>query len=100
MPWHVQGAALGLDIALASLALRRTHADPLTSAPAIGSTERETFAASVALMNPFALTDGARDAIAEAVERGERRIEAVARGDGDVIVVAGEIVMDGRRTRA
>jgi hypothetical protein len=51
-------------------------------------------------MNPFALNDAARDAIAEAVERGERRVEAVAQGDGDVVVLAGEIVMDGRRTRA
>jgi hypothetical protein len=100
VPWHVEGAALGLDIALAPLTLRRIHAAPLARAPAISSTERETFAASVALLNPFALLDGARDSIADAVARGERRVEAAACGDEDVNALASEIRMDGRRVRA
>ena len=29
VPWHVKGAVLGLDIALAPLALLRIHTDPL-----------------------------------------------------------------------
>ena len=55
---------------------------------------------SVGLMNPFSMTDGGQNAIAEAIERGERRVEALACGQGDVDAVAGEIAMDGRRARA
>ena len=98
--WHVKGAILGLDIAIAPLALRRVHSDPLSSAPAIGVSDRETFATSLALMNPFALGDTTRDAIADAVALGQRRVEALAAGDGNAIALAREIAMDGRRVRA
>jgi hypothetical protein len=100
VPWHVKGAVLGLDIALAPLALRRIHTDPLTSAPTISTLERATFATSLALINPFALHDPARDAIAEAVARGQRRVEALKGGDKDVHALAREIAMDGWRVRA
>lgn len=100
VPWHVAGAVLGLDLALAPLALRRINADPLTSAPGISATERETFATSLALMNSFALQDAARDAIADAVSRGQRRVDALAGGDSDVNALAREIAMDGWRVRA
>jgi hypothetical protein len=67
--WHLRGSALALGVALAPLALRRIHIDPLTRPPALSTTERDTFTISLALMNPFALTDAARDAIATAVAR-------------------------------
>ena len=58
-PWHIEGAALGLDIALAPLALRRINRDALATAPSINLPERETFVTSLALMNPFTLQDSA-----------------------------------------
>jgi hypothetical protein len=100
VPWHLQGAALGLDLAIPSLALRRIHSDPPARPPAIEGGERDTFATSVALMNPFALRNEDLGAIAEAVDRGRRRVDALTGGDGDVNAVAREISMDGWRLRA
>ena len=99
MPWHVQGAALGLDLAIPSLALRRIHTAPSAAPPAIDPGERDTFAASVALMNPVALRNGDLAAIAEAVARGRRRVDALT-GRDDVNALAREISMDGWRLRA
>src|SRR5207248_6885207 len=69
VPWHVDGSLLGLDVALAPIALRRLNSDQALEAPTLTSNDRETFAVSFGLMNPFALTDTARDGIAGAIER-------------------------------
>ena len=98
--WHVEGAALGLDIALASLALRRTDTAPPAKRPAIDLIERDAFATSLALLNPRALRDEDRDAIAAAVARGRGRVDALAAGDRDVDALVQEIAMDGWRVRA
>jgi hypothetical protein len=91
--------ALGLDPAIPSLALRRIHTAPSAAPPAIDPGERDTFAASVALMNPVALRNGDLAAIAEAVARGRRRVDALT-GRDDVNALAREISMDGWRLRA
>jgi hypothetical protein len=98
-PWHLRGAALGLDLAIPSLALRRTHMAPPARPPAIDSGEHDTFAASVVLMNPLALRNDDLRAIADAIARGRSRIAALTSG-GDVNAVAREISMDGWRLRA
>ena len=77
VPWHLTGSLLGLDIGLASLALRRLNFERVLEAPKLTSNERDTFAISVAVMNPFALRDADRDAIADAIGRGQRRVEAL-----------------------
>jgi hypothetical protein len=60
-----------------------------------------TFVTSLALMNPYALQDTASDAIAGALARGQRRVEALAGGEhNDVDAVAREIAMDGWRVQA
>ena len=97
-PWHVTGSALGLDVALASLTLRRVDAGRIGSAPMLTSNERQTFAASVALMSPVDLTDADRDAIAGAIARGRERIAAVTPATFDAL--ADEIALDGWRRRA
>ena len=74
VPWHIDGSLLGLDVALATGALRRLSADRAIDAPTLTSNERESFAVGFGLMNPFALTDAARDAIAEAIETGRQRV--------------------------
>ena len=57
VPWHVAGSALGLELALAPLSLRRTDTGRIGGAPRLTSNERQTFAMSVALLNPFAFED-------------------------------------------
>ena len=97
-PWHVSGSLLGLDIALAPLVLRRLNADPVAIAPKLISNERESFAVSVALMDPLALRNADLEPIASAVERGRRRVAALTAESFDV--AAAEISMDGWRRRA
>jgi hypothetical protein len=99
VPWHVDGSLLGLDIALAPMAMRRISTDQALAAPTLGSNDRETFVAGFGLMNPFALTDTTRDAIAEAIESGRRRVLLIKAVD-DIASVADELDMDGWRRRA
>ncbi|MFI5179264.1 MAG: hypothetical protein ACHQO8_11895, partial [Vicinamibacterales bacterium] len=96
-PWHVTGSLLGLDLALAHLALRRVNSDHAIEAPKLTSNARDTFASSISLMNPFALRDADRDAIAGAIDRGTRRVAAAT--EAALETMAGEIAMDGARLR-
>jgi hypothetical protein len=96
VPWHVDGSLLGLDIALAPIAMRRLSSDRALEAPTLASNDRDTFAFGFGLMNPFALTDATRDAIAQAIEGGRRRVSAIK----DVESVADELDLDGWRQRA
>jgi len=96
--WHISGSLLGLDVAMAPLALRRINADHVIPAPALTSNERGTFAASIALMNPFALNDADRDVIGESLRLGRARVAAMKTDTFEVI--ADEIGMDGWRRRA
>jgi len=96
VPWHVDGSLLGLDIALAPVAMRRISTDRAIAAPTLTSNDRETFAIGFGLINPFALTDTTRDAIAEAIESGRRRMSL----SKDFESIADELDMDGWRRRA
>jgi len=98
-PWHVSGSLLGMDVALAPLALRRINFDRVLEAPRLTSNQREAFAISVAFMNPYLLRDRDRDAIVDAVERGRRRLAALA-GAADLDAIASELSFDGARRRA
>src|SRR4029079_5898232 len=80
VPWHVSGSLLGLDIGLAQLALRRLNFERVLEAPKLTSNERDTFATAVSLMTPFTLRDADRDAIADAVAAGQRRLGALRNG--------------------
>jgi hypothetical protein len=101
VPWHISGSLLALDVGLAPLALRRMNFDHLTGAPKLTSNERDAFAASVAVMNPYSLRDTDRDAIVNGIARGRTRVLAVS-ADGDpaaLETLADEIGLDGRRRR-
>jgi hypothetical protein len=109
VPWHVSGSLLGLDIGLAPLALRRLNFERVLEAPRLTSNERDTFALSVSLLNPFALRDADRDAIADAVARGQRRIGALRNGGQAAArtaaeqafeTIADELSIEGWRRRA
>jgi hypothetical protein len=100
VPWHLEGAALGIDIAAPSLALRRIDTAPPARPPVLDGIESELFATSVALMDPRAMHDDDRDAIAGAIARGRQRVDALDVGEGHLDAVAREIGMDGWRVRA
>ncbi|MBI3399985.1 MAG: hypothetical protein HY048_01085 [Acidobacteria bacterium] len=101
VPWHVTGSLLGLDVALAPLALRRLNYERVLEAPRLTSNERDVFAASVSLMNPFALRDADRAAIVAAVTRGRGRVRALAASAASAIdPLADEIGMERARRRA
>jgi len=98
--WHVSGSRLGLDIGLAQLALRRLNYERVLEAPKLTSNERDTFALSVSLLNPFDLRDADRDRIADAIDRGRSRIASVIGDAAAFDRVAGELSMEGWRRRA
>lgn len=79
-PWHVEGSILGLDIALARLALRRIADNEMPAAPTINLNDQLTFARTVMTLNARALTDADRDRIVATLERGFARIKQ-AEGD-------------------
>ncbi len=97
-PWHVGGSLLGLDVALAPLALRRLNYERVLEAPRLTSNERDVFAASVSLMDPFALRDADRDAIAGAIARGRERVRGLSVSTLELL--ADEIGMERARRRA
>jgi hypothetical protein len=99
VPWHVTGSLIGLDVGLAPLALQRLAGDALVGPPVLGSNDRETFARSVALMNPYTLRDSERDRIGVAIQRGRQRA-ARARNVADLDALADAVRMDGWRRRA
>ena len=99
-PWHVTGSLLGLDIALAPMALRRIDFDRLVSAPRLRSTEREAFAVGAALMDPRTLGDSDRAMIVGAIARGRLRIDALVSNPADTDALADAVRLDGQRRRA
>ena len=99
VPWHVTGSLIGLDVALAPLALQRLAGDGFLGPPLLGSNDRETFARSVALMNPYALRDAERDRIGSAIQGGRQRATLARSGD-DLDALADAVRMDGWRRRA
>jgi hypothetical protein len=99
-PWHLVGSALALDLAMAQLALRRISVDRVPESPMLNMMQRDGFAASVAVLNPQSFTDRDRDSIAQSIERGNTRVQAVAAGREPVDAVVDAIGMDGWRTRA
>jgi hypothetical protein len=110
VPWHINGSLLGLDIALAPLALRRLNFERVLEAPKLTSNERDSFALSVSLLNPFNLNDADRDAMVAAVGRGRQRVialtsraaAAASAADREAAFdrAADEISMEGWRRRA
>ena len=76
------------------------NGERVIDAPTLSANERDAFAVSVALLNPFALRDDDRDAIVDAVARGRSRVALLAEDSGDLDRIAAEIRMDGWRRRA
>ena len=98
-PWHVTGSLLGLDLALAPLALRRLTIDQIGPAPRLSSLERDNLAVDVGLLNPSKLTDGGRDAIVAAIARGTEKADRAVSSPAAFIEAADEVSLDGWRRR-
>jgi hypothetical protein len=99
VPWHVSGSLLGLDLALATLSLRRIATDRVLEAPKLTTNARDTFASSVSLMDPLRLRDADRDLIADGIGRGRARVQAVRTAEG-LAALESDLIMGGARRRA
>jgi hypothetical protein len=89
-PWHVEGSILGLDIALARLALRRIADNEMPVAPSINLNDQLTFARTVMTINPRSLHDQDRDRIVAAIARGRERVNAAGANLAAVTQLAAE----------
>ena len=89
---------------MAPLALRRINTDRVPEAPMLNLIQRDNFAATVALMDPRALTDSDRDEIAARIDRGRRRVVTLAARTAqaleDADAIARQAEFDGWRRRA
>ncbi len=102
-PSHLVGSALALDVAMAPLALRRITTDRVPESPMLNLMQRDSFAATVSVMDPRALLDKDRDEIAARIERGRARVDALGSNPGanDTIdALARDAGLDGWRARA
>jgi len=101
-PWHVQGTLLNLDLALAPMGLRQVSKPVAGRLPVLTDNERDTYASTAALLDVSTLHDADRDAIAEAIERGRRRLQdLLSRSPAEASdVLRDEAVVDGWRRRA
>jgi hypothetical protein len=86
--WRVRGSLLGLESALARLSLRRLDSNRIPPAPKLSTTQRQTIALAVALLNPFVASNTARDEIAAALARGRARASALTADPGELDKVA------------
>jgi hypothetical protein len=99
-PWRVAGSLIGLDVALSPLSLRRVDGNRVVDAPTLSTNEREAFAVSVTMLNPWLMRDRERDMAAEAIATGRRRIAALAEEASALDQIGSEIHLDGWRRRA
>jgi hypothetical protein len=98
--WRVNGSLLGLDVALARMALRRMDATTMPMEPRLVSAERQTAALSVALLNPIGLSDATRDEIAAALGRGRARLSALSANRSDLDSIAKDAGLSAWRREA
>lgn len=89
-PWHVEGSILGLDIALARLALRRIADNEMPVAPTINLNDQLTFARTVMTISPRTLRDADRDRIVAAIARGRDRVKAAGANLQAVLALVNE----------
>ena len=89
-PWHVQGSLIGLDLALARLAMRHLSDEQLPSAPTLTTNDYATLARTATSMVPAALLDSDRDAIVAAIARGRARLTSAGHDLATIVALARE----------
>jgi hypothetical protein len=98
--WRVRGSILGLEAALSRLVLRRIDRTAMPGEPTLGPQDRQTLMLTVALANPFEVTDVSRDTVAAALARGRARVAALATDPLKLDEVAAAAGLSEWRTRA
>lgn len=98
--WRVRGSLLGLEAALSRLALRRLDPTAMPPAPKLAPHERQLVALNVALLNPIAVSDTARDEIAAALARGRARASAMTGDPAQIDKIAREAGLSEWRRQA
>jgi hypothetical protein len=92
-PWRLEGAILGLDLALSRLGLRRLADDDMPVAPTINLNDQLTLARTVMALNPRDLRNADRDAIVDAIRRGRQRVIAAGANHDQLQALAEEVQM-------
>lgn len=82
--WRVTGSLLGLDVALARLALRRLDVSDMPGEPTMSTSERASATLTAALFGPLGPSDAARKEIAAAIARGRARVAALGGDRADI----------------
>ena len=86
--WRLVGSLLGLDVALARLALRHLDTSDMPGEPTTTTADRTSFMLTAALMSPLARANEARDEIAAAISRGRTRVAALPNDRSELEAVA------------
>jgi hypothetical protein len=86
--WRLRGSILGLEAALARLSLKRIDPASMPAEPKIATADRQNAALTVALLNPYVMSDAARDEIAAALARGRARAAALTADPAELDGVA------------
>ncbi len=92
-PWRVSGSLLGLDLALARIALRRLSLDEMPAIPTINLNDQLTLARTAVSMRPATLDDEVRDGMADAMGRGRARVAGAGTDLEQVDMLAAEVAM-------
>ena len=74
-PWHLSGSLLGMDVALAPVALRRTSLRPLTAAPSLNVGDRAVLITTAALLDRRVFTEEGQHQLVDLVARGRTRVK-------------------------
>ena len=98
--WRLRGSLLGLDAALGQLSLRRLDPTSMPFEPKLGMHDRIAVGVMASLLNPFAMTDVARDEIAATLARGRARAAALTADAADLDRAAGEAGLSEWRRQA
>lgn len=75
-PWHVSGSLLGLDVALAPVAMRRLSLRPLPASPLLNTGDRAALVATAAVLDPHTFTDDGQQLVHALVSRAIDLVES------------------------
>ena len=81
-PWHVSGSALGLDVALAPVAMRRLSLRPLGASPMVNTGDRSVLVTTAVVIDPRVFTAEALETVRRLESRARSRLDSVADADG------------------
>jgi hypothetical protein len=95
--WHIKGALLGLDVALAEFSLVRLSSRPPSRRPTMSDEDRRVMAEAIALVRPALLTDAGSATVAAALHNGRERLAGV-HTEPEASAVADEIGLAPART--